>query len=115
MNWYIAKLVFNINIDNGTHTSQFDEQVRLIKGVSMEDAFFKARHLGKKEEDSFINKENKSVNWKFIDIADIYELQNAIDGEQLYSTTHEKEDSDSFIKLIRHKSMVIQTKSLTFA
>ena len=115
MNWYIAKMVFNISIDNGKHTTQFDEQTRLIQATSIEDAFFKARHLGKQEEDSFTNKDNKSVTWKFIDIADLYALQNVKDGEQLYSTTHEKEDSDSFIKLIRHKSMVIQTKSLTFA
>src|SRR5437868_6567719 len=110
MNWYIAKMVFNINIDNGKHASQFDEQVRLIQATSLEDAFFKARHLGRSEEDNFVNSENKQVKWKFIDIADIYALQNLKDGEQLYSTTHEKEDSKSFIELIRHKSMVIQTK-----
>ncbi len=114
MNWYLATLVFNINIDNGKHTSQFDEQVRLLQASSVEDAFYKAKYLGKQEEDSFTNSENQTVAWKFIDVADLHALQNVKDGQQLYSTTHEKEDSGSFIELIRHKSMVIQTKSLTF-
>ena len=115
MSLYIAKLVFNINIDNGSHNSQFDEQTRLIEAKSLEEAFFKARKIGKNEEVEFSNSDHKTVNWKFIDVMDIYALNAIKDGEQIYSTTHESEDAGSFIQFIRQKSMVIQAKNLTFA
>ncbi|MGZ3930987.1 MAG: DUF4288 domain-containing protein [Bacteroidia bacterium] len=115
MKRFLAKLMFNINIDNGNHNSQFDEQIRIIEARSEEEAFFKARRLGREEEESFTNTENKTVNWKFIDVSNLYMLDNVADGAQLYSTTHEAEDANAFIKFIRQKSMVIQAKNLTFA
>jgi Fe-S cluster biosynthesis and repair protein YggX len=115
MNWYLAKLVFNINIDNGNNASQFDEQTRLIQANHLEDAFFKARKIGKQEEEKFLNKENKPVDWKFIDVINLYPLDNVKDGEQIYSNTHLKEDATSFIQFIRQKSMLIQAKNLSFA
>lgn len=115
MKRYLAKLIFNINIDNGNHTSQFDEQIRIIESNSLESAFHKARTIGKKEEEVFFNSEKKPVNWKFIDVLDLYPIEDLKDGEQVYSTTHESEDSGSFINYIKTKSMLIQTKNLTFA
>ncbi|MFY9308056.1 MAG: DUF4288 domain-containing protein [Bacteroidia bacterium] len=115
MNSYLAKLVFNIVIENKNITSQFDEQIRVIQAHSPEDAFIKARAIGKREEDSFINKKNETVQWKFIDITGLYSLKEAKDGEQLYSQTHEADDSNSFINYIREKAMLVQTNLLTFA
>jgi Domain of unknown function (DUF4288) len=115
MKRYLVKLMFNINIDNGSHASQFDEQIRIVEAYSMESAFQKARTIGKKEEEIFINNESKMVNWQFIDVVDVYELESIKDGEQVYSTTHENTERHSFINYIRQKAMVIQAKSLTFA
>ena len=115
MGRYIAKLMFNINIDNGNHATQFDEQIRIVESSNLENAFHKARVLGKKEEEVFMNKDQKPVNWKFIDVLDLYPLEELKDGDQIYSTTHEDQDSKSFINYIRSKSMLIQAKSLTFA
>ena len=115
MKRYLVKLMFNINIDNGNHASQFDEQIRVVEAYSLEAAFQKARTIGKKEEEIFINNESKMVNWQFIDVVDVYELESIKDGEQVYSTTHENTERHSFINYIRQKAMVIQAKSLTFA
>lgn len=114
MNWYLAKLVFNIRIDNGNDNKQFDEQTRMIQANSIETAFFKARTLGKNHEESFINSENQMVEWKFIDVVELYALNGAKDGEELYSRTHESDNAGSFIKYVKDKSMVIQAKSLSF-
>jgi len=114
MNRYLIKLMFNINIDNGTHVSQFDEQVRVIESNNQEDAFYKARAIGKQEEETFLNAENKLVSWQFIDVAEVYPLENVKDGEQIYSSTRKIKDSHSFISYIRQKSMEIQAKNLTF-
>lgn len=115
MEKYLAKLMFNINIDNGSDASQFDEQIRIIESRNLEDAFYKARVIGKKEEETFKNSDNKSVSWQFIDVSDVYSLNEVKDGEQVYSNTHKIMDASSFIKYIRQKSMEIQAKNLTFA
>ena len=115
MNTYLSKLVFNILIDNENKTQQFDEQIRIIQALDLESAFLKAKALGKKEEETFMNAKKQLVSWKFIDVMDIYPLQEFKDGEQVYSSTHEIADSDAFIKYTHEKSMLIQTNFLTFA
>src|SRR5688572_23233100 len=106
MKRYLVKLMFNINIDNGSNASQFDEQIRIVESYTLEDAFHKARAIGKKEEETFVNSENKMVCWQFIDVVDVYELEAIKDGEQVYSNTHENTDRGSFINYIRQKAMV---------
>ena len=115
MKHYLAKLIFNINIENESNVSQFDEQVRLVSSNNLENAFHKARTIVKQEEETFLNTQNNSVHWKFIDVMDVYPLDTLKDGEQVFSLTHEKEDTHSFINYIRQKAMAIQTKNLTFA
>lgn len=115
MNSYLAKLVFNIDIENKNIPSQFDEQIRIIYANNLEDAFMKARALGKKEEESFKNKNNEMVDWKFIDITSLYSLKEINDGEQVYSQSHETDNPESFINFTREKAMLIQTNFLTFA
>lgn len=115
MEKYLAKLIFNINIDNGRDASQFDEQIRIIESRSVEDAFYKARVIGKKEEETFMDANNELVSWEFIDVADVYPLGELKDGGQVFSNTHKTNDTGSFIKFVRQKSMEIQAKNLTFA
>jgi hypothetical protein len=115
MNLYLAKLVFNINIENEKQTAQFDEQIRIIESNDLEGAFFKAKAIGKQEESSFKNTKNETVNWKFIDVSELYALTHVKDGQQLYSVTHEMDSANAFIEFTRKKAMLIQTNFLTFA
>jgi hypothetical protein len=112
--WYISKLVFNINVA-GNNAAQFDEQLRLIAASSAEEAFFKARALGRNEEASFVNSNEKKISWKFIDVTDVSPIDQLNDGAELYSSTHETDEADSYIKFVRHKAMVIQSENLVFA
>jgi hypothetical protein len=106
--------MFNIHIEGEENHSQFDEQIRLIESHSYDTAFQKARNIGKHEETIFLNQGNKKVAWKFIDVVELFPLQEFKDGEQLFSITHEEQHAPSFINFIREKSMEIQVKSLTF-
>jgi hypothetical protein len=114
MKWYIAKLIFNINIE-GTLQAQFDEQLRLINAHSSEEAFYKARALGKKEEETFLNENSHQVSWKFIDVAELSSMDGLKDGAEIYSNTYEAEEANAYIKFVRHKAMVIQSENLVFA
>jgi Domain of unknown function (DUF4288) len=114
MNWYLAKMVFNIDIENGQHNKQFDEQLRMIQAESRDEAFFKARALGKREEVNFLNTKKKKIDWKFIDVSEINKLNEVNDGSQIYSSTHETKEANEYISFVKHKATVIQTESLVF-
>jgi hypothetical protein len=104
MNWYITKIVFRIICGDGNHTAQFDEQLRLVAASSLSEAMEKAIKMGKQEEDSFLNLKNELVQWKFINISEVYLLSNYIDGAELFSRIEEKEDGEGYTAWIHKKA-----------
>lgn len=104
MNWYLAKIIYQIICDKGLHTPQFDEQLRLIQAEDDLHAFQKARKIGESEEDSFLNKLNKPVCWKFIDVSEIHKLNQFTDGAEMYSRINEECDADIFIHVTKLKA-----------
>jgi hypothetical protein len=111
MNWYISKIVFNITAENTQQKPQFDEQLRLIKADSMEEAFIKARILGLSEEDSFLNDKKNKVKWEFINVSEIVPLKTLEDGMELYSNIHEAEEARSYIRCIHQKAIFLRTNA----
>lgn len=109
MNWYIVKLVFSI--ESGPE-AQFDEQLRLIKASNTNDAYFKARNIGKQEELSFSNASHTMVKWRFIDVPEINLLGELKDGVEVYSTTVESEDRELYVNTVKKKAMTIQSREL---
>ena len=108
MNWYIAKIVFNISAENTLHRPQFDEQLRLIAAENMEEAFMKARTLGLSEEDSFLNDKKNKVKWEFINVSEIVPLKTLEDGMELYSHIHETEEAKSYIHCVHQKAIFLR-------
>jgi hypothetical protein len=104
MNWYLAKMVFRIVCGEGEHTPQFDEQLRLVSGDTKEEAFQKALEMGQKEEDTFYNSKEQLVQWKFINVSELYRLSELIDGAELYSRIEEKENADAYIYTVNQKA-----------
>lgn len=104
MKWYLAKIVYRIVCGEGNHTPQFDEQLRLVNAEDDMHAFQKARLMGDREEDNFLNNKQKPVHWKFIDVAELHPLNDLIDGAELYSRICEKEDADSYVKLVNKRA-----------
>jgi hypothetical protein len=111
MNWYLAKIVFQIICGEGYHTPQFDEQLRLIGAHDDDQAFFKAQSIGEQEEVTFLNVQQKEVQWKFINVSELYRLSALIDGAELYSRISEPREADEYINLIHKKAQSIQEKS----
>lgn len=104
MNWYLSKIIYQIICNQGAHTPQFDEQLRLIYAEDDLHAFQKARLLGEREEDNFLNQNNAPVWWKFIDVSEIHKLNNLADGVEMYSKIKEEEDAETFIRVTRLKA-----------
>lgn len=104
MNWYIAKIVYRIICGDGDHTAQFDEQLRLVQSTDKDSAFYKACQLGEKEEDTFYNNKQQLVQWKFINVSELYRLGDMIDGAEMYSRIEEKDDAESYTDIINKKA-----------
>lgn len=104
MKWYLAKIIYRIICGDGIHTAQFDEQLRLVHADDDFHAFQKARLIGQKEEDNFLNQHQKPVHWKFIDITELHPLEDLTDGAEIYSKIDEKEDALKYIRQINTRS-----------
>jgi Domain of unknown function (DUF4288) len=112
MNWYLAKIVYRIISGDGKHTPQFDEQLRLINADDDLHAFQKARLIGDKQQDSFLNKVNNTVRWKFIDVAEINKLENLTDGAEMYSRIYEEENAELYIRATHSRAKFLLEKGL---
>jgi hypothetical protein len=108
MKWYLAKLVYRIICGEGTHTPQFEEQLRLIEATTKNEAFRKAKVMGRNEEVQFRNEKQELVQWKFIDVSDLYRLNEVVDGTEVYSRIEEKDNAAQFEDIVRKKSAYLQ-------
>ena len=115
MNWYIAKIIFNININDGEHSSQFDESFRFIEASGIHDALLKARSLGRQNETSFINAEGKTVLWKFIDVADVHPLEELKHGIEFHSATHMDDEATRYIHFVHSRANALVNSSLVLS
>ncbi|HEY9363664.1 MAG TPA: DUF4288 domain-containing protein [Chitinophagaceae bacterium] len=111
MNWFLAKMVYRITCGDGNHAAQFDEQLRLIKAVSKDEAFEKAKLIGKQEEDNFENVHQKPVRWEFINVCELYPISSLVNGAELYSRIEEKTDGDQYIEIINKKAAMLKQSS----
>ncbi|NOT75586.1 MAG: DUF4288 domain-containing protein [Cyclobacteriaceae bacterium] len=105
MKWYVAKIVFKIC--NGVRP-QFDEHLRLIEARGFEEALLKARILGIKEEDNFINDRQQPVKWEFVNVAELLPLQEIKDGLEVYSQIKETEEANDYVHYVHQKAASLQ-------
>ena len=108
MNWYLAKIVYQIVCGDGAHRPQFDEQLRLIQAGNEYEAFHKAQRVGITEQERFLNDRQCLVEWKFIDVCELHPLSELIDGAELYSRIQETDDAGSYIDIIHRKADYIE-------
>lgn len=97
MNWFLAKIIFQVICGNGKHPAQFEEQIRLIQAADKAAAFAKANALAKSEEESFFSLSNKMICWKMVAVTDIFSFDATLDGAELFSGTRVEENADAFI------------------
>jgi len=110
MNWYLAKIVYQIICGEGTHTAQFDEQLRLIAADEEVEAFDKAAEIGRQESEIFCNDKQQLVQWKFINVSELYRISQFINGAELYSQIKETGDGEAYSNFIHHKANLIRQR-----
>ncbi len=113
MKWFLAKTIHRIICGDGNHTPQFDEQLRLVSAANEAEAYSKAFRIGSSEEDSFYNQKQQLVQWKFVDIAELYCLNELIDGAELYSRITEVDDASNYTDSIHRKAAAIRNQEFS--
>lgn len=95
--WYIATLIIRCRVDGETQDVwTCDEQVRLIKAFSHEEAYEKSIRLGTSEEHSYSNSAGQIVYWEFVGLVDI-EVLELRDGQELTSHIFRHTNPDSLV------------------
>ncbi|HLZ17186.1 MAG TPA: DUF4288 domain-containing protein [Cyclobacteriaceae bacterium] len=107
MNWYIAKIIFQIK-GKGMQRPQFDEHLRLIEANGFEEAFLKARILGINSEDSVINNNHGPVKWEFVNVSDLRAIEKWQDGLELHSQVREMEEENHYIDYVHNQAASMQ-------
>lgn len=107
MNWYLAKIVFQIICGEGKHMPQFDEQLRLVQANDEPTAFAKAVSIGTSEQDTFYNQKNQLVQWRFINVSELKPM-SLVDEAELNSRITEVDIADDYISLVNRKAEQIQ-------
>ena len=109
MNWYLAKIVFRIVCGEGKHTPQFDEQLRLVSAVDREAALQKVQLIGQQEQACFFNQKQQMVAWRFVNISELYSLQEEMEGAEIFSRIIEVYNNEElFVKEIHEKAGRLQ-------
>lgn len=108
MNWYVAKLIFRITCGNGNHQPQFDEQLRLIRAKSEQEALAKARKIIREEQHILDSAEQKAFRWDFINLTELYKLDELKDGSQIYYNIPEVNDAGKYIEMSNQKALLIE-------
>ena len=108
MNWFITKIVYQVSSENTAHKPQFDEQLRLVEALNTEEAFLKARAIGLREEDCFLNDKQNQVRWEFINVSDVRPLHELADGQEIYSSICEVDNAKEYIRCVHEKAIYIR-------
>lgn len=104
MNWYLAKLVYQIKVGQFEPCPQFEEQLRLLQADSKKAALQKARTIAEAEQFSFSNQHEQLVQWNFVNVCEILLISEWVDGAEVYSSINEVSSAESFIALVNDKS-----------
>lgn len=112
MNWYLVKLVFRILCGDGQHQAQFDEQWKLLRAADGRTALKQAYDLGEKEGAVFMNRQDVRIQWRFLGVVAMKQVDLGSGQAELCSCTHEPEDELTYLSKIRRQASLLRTEEL---
>lgn len=103
---FIAKLIWQIKVNNNKLSSDFDEQLRIIKAENKETALIKALNLGQNNQETLLNKEGQNIHWEFVNVEFIKEIVSFDDGVEICAQTVNVLDANQYIQEINAKAIM---------
>lgn len=104
MEWFLAKLVYRFQSPADREHIQFDEQLRLILADDELHAFHKAQQIGHQEQLIADEETIHQINWYFIDVTELYKLNQMIDGAEVQSQICLPADAHQYQREVRLKA-----------
>ncbi|POY38017.1 DUF4288 domain-containing protein [Solitalea longa] len=108
MEWFIAKLVYQIQSGEGNHRPQFDEQLRLIQADDFSSALSKAKEVGIDQQSTFFNINKELVSWKFVDIVALDKVNSVSDKSEVYSEIVEADSANEYLSDLKIKARKVR-------
>jgi len=106
---YLVRLVFQIQFgQSGKYT--FEEQLRLYRNNSPEEAYERAIAQGKKEEVTFTQIDHGFVSWVFLGLADLLIPEQSDDNSLLESKSIEPGMEPDYEPYIRQKIRLVRNQ-----
>jgi hypothetical protein len=101
--WWGARIILeSVHPDRGEKLpyTLYEEQIRLVRGLSEADARARAVALGKSAEQEYKNVYGKTVRWVFRGVLDIFELfdDRPKEGTEVYSSFTHGETQLKYLK-----------------
>lgn len=113
MDWFIAKIVYEIICGAGDHAGQFDEQLRLIEAAGEMEALEKAIAIGRAEAVCFPNQQSELVQWSFLAVSEIFPINEFTHGAEIWSRIREDDQLDSYRDQVLTRARVLAQNQLT--
>jgi hypothetical protein len=102
MNWYLAKLVFQLSWrQHQPATTQFEEQLRLVAASNKAEALAKANSFGKEGSPILPVEKEATLQWTFIAVVQLYHLNELLDGAELLSVMQEVSDAAAYVQTLQ--------------
>ncbi|MCO4293767.1 DUF4288 domain-containing protein [Solitalea sp. MAHUQ-68] len=108
MEWFIAKLVYQIQSGEGKHQPQFDEQLRLIQAEDFSTALSKAKEVGVDQQSTFFNVNKELVSWRFVDIVALDKIHSVTDKSEVYSEIVEADSAAEYLNDLKIKARKVR-------
>ena len=103
-NWFIVKLVFEIEHQNTEAQTQFDEQWRLIMAEDSLEAHEKAVLIGSAESETITKLDGSILDWKFLSVTDILPFSAESDGSEIFSRVETSDNPKNYLRSVIAKA-----------
>lgn len=109
MSYYLAKLCYEIICGEGSHTPQFEEQIRLLESGNCRDAITAAYAIGETEILVWQHENLLRVEWKFLGVTELIQLQPLTHGAELYQAHREIAYPEGYRNYVKDRSLQLQS------
>ena len=108
MNRFIAVLSFVI--EGYGAKPKYEEQLRFIEAVDLNHAMIKAKRIGQNEVCIIKQSNGNSLEWRFLAVTELSELQNNNDGAELFYRITELDALNEKLEEVKVKAELLKLR-----
>lgn len=110
MNYFVAKLVFQLITNENNNSVQFDEQLRLVDAVNEELALEMAYQIGIMNQEDIVSRNNEKVYWKFVAVTEIQHIGEIEHGKEIHYKITEPDNATDYLTLVTEKAKHLKNR-----